>query len=102
MIFKLAGGILLLLSGIKMNEGLDVKTKDADESEGTVLQLAKLKFQKIIVPMAIPVLVGPGSITTMFLFGVGIENWPGLWIVVGNTNSLFGNIAGRAGSNFLD
>ena len=75
MVFKVAGGILLLLSGIKMIEGLDVKTKDADDNEGTVLQLAKLKFQKIIVPMAIPVLVGPGSITTMFLFGVGIENW---------------------------
>ena len=47
---------MLLFSGIKMFEGLDVKKKDAGDSEGTVLQLAKLKFKIIIIPMAIPVL----------------------------------------------
>lgn len=75
MVFKVAGGILLLTTGIKMIEGIDVKMKKPDEQEDNPLKLAKLEFRKIIVPMAVPMLVGPGSITTMFLFGVGISNW---------------------------
>ncbi len=75
MVFKVAGGVLLLTTGIKMVEGINVKMSDEDDADGTPFQLAKVRFRKIIVPMAIPMLVGPGSITTVFLFGVGISNW---------------------------
>lgn len=75
MVFKVAGGVLLMTTGIKMIEGTNIKLPEKEEVEGTPFQLAKLRFRKIIVPMGIPILVGPGSITTVFLFGVGVESW---------------------------
>jgi len=74
-VFKVAGGVLLMTTGIKMIEGTNVKMPEKDDIDATPFQLAKLRFRKIIVPMGIPILVGPGSITTVFLFGVGVESW---------------------------
>ncbi|HKK11103.1 MAG TPA: MarC family protein, partial [Bacteroidales bacterium] len=74
-VFKVAGGVLLMTTGIKMIEGSNVKMPEKDDIDATPFQLAKLRFRKIIVPMGIPILVGPGSITTVFLFGVGVESW---------------------------
>ena len=75
MTFKVAGGILLLTTGIKMVEGSNVKLPNQDDEEGSPLQVAKVRFRKIIVPMGIPIIVGPGSITTVFLFGFGLNSW---------------------------
>jgi multiple antibiotic resistance protein len=73
-VFKVAGGVLLLTTGMKMIEGKNTKMRGIDDEEGTDLQLAKLRFRKIIVPMGIPFIVGPGSITTVFLFGFGLTS----------------------------
>jgi len=73
-VFQVAGGVLLMTTGMKMIGGSDVKLPEKDDIEGTSLQLAKVRFRKIIVPMGIPILVGPGSITTVFLFGFGLES----------------------------
>ena len=73
-VFKVAGGVLLLTTGMKMIEGKNVKMRGIDEGEGTDLQLAKVRFRKIIVPMGIPFIVGPGSITTVILFGFGLTS----------------------------
>ncbi len=73
-VFKVAGGVLLMTTGIKMIEGTNVKLPEKEDMEGTSLQIAKVRFRKIIVPMGIPILVGPGSITTVFLFGFGLES----------------------------
>ena len=84
-VFKVAGGILLLTTGIKMVEGTNVQLQNKEDGEGNALQMAKVRFRKIIVPLAIPMLVGPGSITTMFLFGVGVNkcmNFGGMTIVL--------------------
>jgi multiple antibiotic resistance protein len=74
MVFKVAGGILLLITGIKMIEGSNTKLQNTDDEEGSPLQLAKVRFQKIFVPMVIPIIVGPGSITTVILFGAGLSS----------------------------
>ncbi|MFW6257220.1 MAG: MarC family protein [Prolixibacteraceae bacterium] len=81
MVFKVAGGILLLTTGIKMVEGNNIQLKDKEDGDGSALHLAKIRFKKIIVPMAIPMLVGPGSITTMFLYGVGVSEWLNLGVL---------------------
>lgn len=73
-VFKVAGGVLLLTTGIKMIEGKNTKMRGIDDEEGTDLQLARVRFRKIIVPMGIPFIVGPGSITTVFLFGFGLTS----------------------------
>lgn len=70
-VFKVAGGILLLITGIKRVEGKDIKLQDKDDGEGSTLQMAKNRFRKILMPMGIPSIVGPGSITTVMVFGSG-------------------------------
>lgn len=73
-VFKVAGGVLLMTTGIRMIEGTNVKISGKDDLKGTSLELAKVRFRKIIVPMGIPFLVGPGSITTVILFGFGLKS----------------------------
>lgn len=74
-VFKVAGGILLLTTGIRMVEGTNVKLPDKNDEEGSPLHVAKVRFRKIIVPMGIPIIVGPGSITTVFIFGFSLDSW---------------------------
>ncbi|QIA06875.1 MarC family protein [Draconibacterium halophilum] len=74
-VFKVAGGILLLLTGIRMIDGQNVKMGSQELEEGSALYIAKMKFRQIFVPMVIPFIVGPGSITTLILFGGGLNNW---------------------------
>lgn len=68
-VFKIAGGILLLLTGISMVEGKATQLEERDEEADSNLELAKKRFRKIMVPLAVPMLCGPGSITTVLLFG---------------------------------
>lgn len=82
-VFKIAGGVLLMTTGIKMIEGTNVKMPEKDDTEGSSLQIAKVRFRKIIVPMGIPILVGPGSITTVFLFGFGLDSLVDMGALVG-------------------
>lgn len=68
-VFKIAGGILLLLTAISMIEGSATKLEERDEKAKTSFGLAKERFRKILVPLAVPMLCGPGSITTVLLYG---------------------------------
>ena len=68
-VFKIAGGILLLYTGISMVQGTASQLTDRSEDGETNLSMAKQRFRKIFVPLGIPALAGPGSITTVVLFG---------------------------------
>lgn len=67
--FRIAGGVLLLLIGINIVTGdstkaaQDVVTKDQE----TDLQQAKSVYRKIVIPLAMPLLVGPGVIANVIL-----------------------------------
>ena len=67
-VFKIAGGILLLLTALSMVEGSATKLEERDEKAETSFELAKKRFRKILVPLAVPMLCGPGSITTVLLY----------------------------------
>lgn len=67
-VFKVAGGILLLLTGIYMVEGKATKLSERNETGDTSFQLAKQRFRKVLVPLAVPMLSGPGSLTTVILY----------------------------------
>lgn len=73
-VFKIAGGILLLITGISMVNGNATQVDKEEEDGGSPFEIAKNRFRHIIVPMAIPSLAGPGSITTMVLFGSNASN----------------------------
>ncbi|MDR0291247.1 MAG: MarC family protein [Elusimicrobium sp.] len=70
--FRIAGGILILLVGIRMMQG---KSKFSNEGIQTAFSTNKNPFEEaslrlgaIIVPVAMPLFVGPGTITTVVLF----------------------------------
>ena len=73
-VFKIAGGILLLISGISMIEGRMTQLEDKEE-EGSSRQVAIQRFKKVIVPLTVPMIAGPGSITTAVLYGSKAEEW---------------------------
>ena len=63
--FQIGGGVVILLVGIKMINGTatDFDFDERDDSEDD-LQRAKSRFRKVVVPMSMPILAGPGSIST--------------------------------------
>lgn len=69
--FRIAGGILLLLTGIGMVRGHESKNveqiadKVGDESN---LEAAEHRFRSLLIPLGVPLFVGPGSISTVILF----------------------------------
>lgn len=73
-VFKIAGGILLLISGISMIEGRMTQLEDKEE-EGSSRQVAIQRFKKVIVPLTVPMIAGPGSITTAVLYGSKAGEW---------------------------
>ena len=69
--FRIAGGILLLLMGLKIVAG-DEGDPGAQLTKVAVgvndLMEAETVFQKIVIPMAMPLLVGPGVIANLILY----------------------------------
>ncbi|MFZ1641406.1 MAG: MarC family protein [Candidatus Contendobacter sp.] len=73
--FRMAGGILLLLIGIHIV--LDDSTKAvkelASQAQVSALSEAKLVYRQIVVPFAMPLLVGPGVIANLILYASEAE-----------------------------
>ncbi len=67
--FRIAGGVLLLLIGISMTRGdTGSGVRDATEqAQLTNLAMAESVYRAIVVPMAMPLLVGPGVIAYIIL-----------------------------------
>ncbi len=73
--FKIGGGLILLQFGFSMMKGtaVDISEKMASETDnlrGQVLQ----RYQQILFPIGVPVIAGPGAITTVILYGHQSEN----------------------------
>jgi len=74
--FRVGGGIIILLVGIDMLRGtaVDIEKRSGEDEEGPVGQ-AKARFRDVVVPVAVPILAGPGSMTTALLFGFRADDW---------------------------
>lgn len=69
--FRIAGGIILLLNGIAMvagHEGKKIEALADRISAKSDLVEAENQFRDILIPIGIPIFVGPGSISTVILF----------------------------------
>ena len=68
--FRLAGGILLLLIGIRIVTGDPAKAaRDlVVQAKTSTLSEAKSVYRQIVVPFAMPLLVGPGVIANLILY----------------------------------
>lgn len=73
--FRVGGGVVILIFGIEMLRGSVVDIGTDDGGSGDALEKAKRRFRDVAVPVAVPILAGPGSITTAMLYGFRAEDW---------------------------
>jgi multiple antibiotic resistance protein len=70
--FRIAGGILLFLLGLDMARN-DFTGRFTDAAAGSEAALstgayAKERFERLVVPFAMPLLIGPGAISTVVIY----------------------------------
>ena len=68
---KIGGGILLFMIGMEMLYGRITRTEIDEKEEKVAIELDDVT----VTPMAIPLLAGPGSITTVLIFTGMIASW---------------------------
>ncbi|MEG3439376.1 MarC family protein [Pannus brasiliensis CCIBt3594] len=68
--FRIAGGILLLIIGLGLVNGTSGKANQEVVSADTnsAFQQAESIYRKIVIPLAMPLLVGPGVIANIVLY----------------------------------
>ena len=69
--FRIAGGILLLLLGLEMaREDMTAAFADpSDEHEAVDARgYARRRFERLVVPFAMPLLIGPGAISATIIY----------------------------------
>ena len=94
--FKFAGGIVLMIIGLKLVMGLRLIEKRAEQ------------YNIAIVPLATPLITGPGSIVTIMMlsqhvapgivFLAAVANLLLTWVVLRNANLML-KVIGRQGSD---
>lgn len=68
--FRIAGGILLLFLGLDMARGDFLSTfadPDGGLDKNDVRGYARRRFQRLVVPFAIPLMIGPGAISAVII-----------------------------------
>jgi multiple antibiotic resistance protein len=72
--FRIAGGILLLLIGIRLVMGDSTAAKEMAERQAiSDWKEAESLYRQIVVPLAMPLLVGPGVIANIILYASEAE-----------------------------
>ncbi len=68
--FRIAGGILLLLLGLEMarEDFTHTLAGDPTQAVGEGVAHARRRFEQMIVPFAMPLLIGPGAISTVIIY----------------------------------
>jgi multiple antibiotic resistance protein len=69
--FRIAGGVILFLMGLEMARD-DFTAMFADAAEGVESEgaraYARRRFERLVVPFAMPLLIGPGAISSVVIF----------------------------------
>lgn len=69
--FRIAGGVVLLLMGLDMVRGeIDKNFSDDGPADRplSVRDYAAQRFERLVVPFGMPLLVGPGAISTVVIY----------------------------------
>ncbi len=74
--FRFAGGVLLMLLALKMINTDQVSGEGMGDSKASWVSLA-------LAPLAIPILAGPGSISTIVIFASQHDTMAHKWVVSG-------------------
>lgn len=76
--FRLAGSIMILLVGLRMLQGKSKFENHGIETAahtGNTFDQARNSLSHILVPVAMPLFIGPGSITTVILYAEKSPSW---------------------------
>ena len=76
--FRLAGSIMILLIGLRMLQGkskFEQHGLETTSTSGSTFDKARDSLSHILVPVAMPLFIGPGSITTVILYAEKCETW---------------------------
>lgn len=73
--FRVAGGALVFVTALRMVQGHTASFEAEHDKDDAPMARARARFERIIVPFAIPILAGPGSITTVVVFGARAATW---------------------------
>ena len=108
--FQVGGGMLLLISSLQMLNAQPAETRQEDVSEGNTKVDAGDSIA--IVPLTIPLLTGPATISTMVIYAEKTRHWWELMVLVGygvviglavwGAFSLSGRIAGLLGKTGIN
>jgi multiple antibiotic resistance protein len=74
--FKIGGGLILLQFGFSMLKGTAVELKEDPSDDRADLKRRVLRrYQQVFIPMGVPVIAGPGAITTAIIYGYQSDTW---------------------------
>jgi len=76
--FRLAGSIIILMVGLRMLQGKSKFERHGIETaadSGNTFAQARSRLSHILVPVAMPLFIGPGVITTVVLYSEKIDTW---------------------------
>ena len=79
--FQVGGGLLLLISAMAMLNAQPAESKPSDMSDGE--QKVGQGASVAVVPLAIPLLTGPATISTMVIYAQRTRHWWELAVLVG-------------------
>ena len=79
--FQVGGGLLLLMSAMQMLNAQPAESRKDDLAEGT--DKADAGASIAIVPLTIPLLTGPATISTMVIYADKTRHWWQLAVLVG-------------------
>jgi multiple antibiotic resistance protein len=79
--FQVGGGMLLLVSALQMLNAQPAESKASDVEEGQ--QKADAGANIAVVPLTIPLLTGPATISTMVIYADRTRHWWELAVLVG-------------------
>ena len=68
--FRIAGGVILFLLGLEMaREDFTASFSDPDDAPGgSGRAFVRRRFERMIVPFGMPLLIGPGAISTVIIY----------------------------------
>ena len=79
--FRIAGGMILFLLGLKMVRDDALSFADAAVSGEEGVSYVRRHFERLIVPFAMPLLIGPGAISTVIIYAAEAITCGSPWTV---------------------
>lgn len=73
--FRAGGGLVIVLMGLEMLAGRPTRVQHGE-------RLKEVTSESILVPFAMPLIAGPGAITTVVTLTAREPGWPGRFLVI--------------------